>query len=83
MFHSPSIKSGTMDYFTKLKTAFQSISTPSYLLHRTFRIKYREVVIQLKKINSGVPQSNVIGLMLYLLYTADLPIALISTIVTI
>jgi len=46
----------------------------SYLLHRIFRAKYGEIVIQLKKINSRVPQDSV--LVFYLLYTADLPVAL-------
>jgi len=52
----------------------------SYLLRRTFRVKYGEVqVTQLKEINSGVPQDSVSELVLYLLYTADLPVALGST----
>jgi len=34
------------------------------------------MITQLKKINSGVPQSNMLGLMLHLLSTADLPVAL-------
>jgi len=68
------------DYFTKLKTAFQLISIRFYLLHRTFRVKYGEVVIQLKEINSGVPQGNILRLVFYLLYTADLPVFLNSTI---
>jgi len=48
----------------------------SYLLQRTFRVKFGEVVTQLKDINSGVPQGSVLGSVLYLLYTADLPVAL-------
>jgi len=49
----------------------------SCLLQRTFRIKFGEVVTQLKDINSGVPQGSVLRPVLYLLpYTADLPIAL-------
>jgi len=37
-----------------------------YLLQRTFRVKFGEVM-QLKDINSGVPQGSVLGLVLYLL----------------
>jgi len=43
----------------------------SHLLQRIFRVKFREVVTQLKNINSGVTQGSV----LCLLYTADLPVA--------
>jgi hypothetical protein len=44
----------------------------SYLLYRTFIVKYREVITQLKEMNSVISQ-NVLGLELYI---ADLPIAL-------
>jgi len=47
----------------------------SYLLQRTFRVKFGEVVTQLKDIHSGVPQGSVLGPVLCLLYTADLPVA--------
>jgi len=47
----------------------------SYLLQRIFRVKFGEVVTQLKDINSGVPQGSMLGPVLYLLYTADLPVA--------
>jgi len=54
------------DYF-KIKN-FQLISMPlrPYLLHRTFKVKYREVVTQLKEINSE-PQGRVLGPVLYIL----------------
>jgi len=45
----------------------------SYLFQRTFRVKFGEVVTQLKDINSGVAQDSVP--VLYLLYTAGLPVA--------
>jgi len=41
-----------------------------YLLQKTLRVKFREVVTQLKDINSGVTQSSMLGPVLYLLYTA-------------
>jgi len=47
----------------------------SYLLQRTFRVKYGEAVTQLKEINSRVPQGSVLGPVLYLLY-ADLSVTL-------
>jgi hypothetical protein len=40
----------------------------SYLLQRTFIVKYGEVVIQLRKINSVIFQSSILELVLYLLY---------------
>jgi len=48
----------------------------SYLLYRTFTVKYEEVITQLKKINSGISQSSILRPILYLLYTADLPLSL-------
>jgi retron-type reverse transcriptase len=61
-----------MDY-TKLKTShLTSIVIKSYLLHRTFIVKYVGVVPQLKKINSGVPQDSKLRPMLYMLYIANL-----------
>jgi len=50
----------------------------SYLLQRTFRVKFREVVTQLKDINSGVLQGSVLRPVLYLLYTADLALVTIT-----
>jgi len=66
----------------KIKKRFPTdlyIIIKSYLLHRTFRVKYDEDIIQLKEINSGVPQDSVLGSVLYLFYTVDLPVALSST----
>jgi len=80
-----STKFGTENYFIQSKVSFSTdfyVIIKCYLLHRTFRVKYGEVVTQLKEINSGVPQDSVLGPMLYLLYTADLPVALGSTTAT-
>jgi len=65
----------------KIKSCFPSdlyAIIKSYLLQRTFRVKFGEMVMQLKDINSGVSQGSVLGPVLYLLYTlsVDLAIAL-------
>jgi len=70
----------------KIKNRFPTdfyIIIRSYLLHKTFRVKYEEKeVTQLKEINSGVPQNSILGLVLYLIYTVDLPVTLVSTTAT-
>lgn len=45
----------------------------SYLSNRHYLVKYREEYTSLNPITSGVPQGSVLGPILYLLYTADLP----------
>lgn len=54
----------------------------SYLLHKTFLVKHGEAVTRIKEIHSGVPQGSVLGPVLYLLYTADLPTSLRVTTAT-
>jgi len=45
----------------------------SYLQDKHFLVKYQDTTTALHKIQAGVPQGSVLGPMLYLLYTADLP----------
>lgn len=53
-----------LGYYTLLK---------SYLQDRHFYVKYQDASTKLNKIQAGVPQGSVLGPILYLLYTADLP----------
>jgi hypothetical protein len=45
----------------------------SYLTERLFRIKQGDAYSELKEIKAGVPQGSVLGPVLHLLYTSDLP----------
>lgn len=54
----------------------------SYLSKRHFRVKYEEEYSDLKKISAGVPQGSVLGPVLYLLYTRDLPVTSNTSIAT-
>lgn len=45
----------------------------SYISDRFFRIKQEDEYSNLKEIRAGVPQGSVLGPILYLLYTSDLP----------
>jgi hypothetical protein len=53
-----------LNYFLLLK---------SYLHNRHFRVKVGDDYSELTSILAGVPQGSVLGPLLYLLYTADLP----------
>ena len=46
----------------------------SYLENRCFEVKVGDAISKLYPIKAGVPQGSVLGPLLYLLYTADLPI---------
>lgn len=45
----------------------------SYISDRMFRVRHDEAYSELKLINAGVPQGSVLGPVLYLLFTCDLP----------
>lgn len=45
----------------------------SYLDKRSYQVKYKEELSDLHEIKSGVPQGSILGPVLYLIFTADIP----------
>ena len=69
----------------KLKLLFPKEYTEvlkSYLSNRYFRIKQGSSYSQLKEINAGIPQGSILGPVVYLLFTKDLPTPSNCTIAT-
>ncbi len=72
-----------MEYKLKRDLPKQYYETlKSYITDRHFRVRYEEEYSDLKKISAGVPQGSVLGPILYLLYTRDIPPMEESTIAT-
>lgn len=54
----------------------------SYLTNRYFTVKYQDAITPIHIINAGVPQGSVLGPVLYLLYTSDIPVSNQTTMAT-
>jgi hypothetical protein len=64
---------GTKLLAENYRTQQYAVILESYLTERFFRIKQGDAYSELKEIKAGVPQGSVLGPVLYLLYTSDLP----------
>ncbi|KAL4090282.1 hypothetical protein QTP88_025154 [Uroleucon formosanum] len=57
----------------QLPYTFRCALLESYLTDRQFRVLHEEPITEWKDISARIPQGSVLGPILYLLYTADLP----------
>jgi hypothetical protein len=56
-----------------LASGIQNLLLKSYISERYFQVKHHSSYSRYKLAKFGVPQGSVLGLLLYLMFTADLP----------
>jgi hypothetical protein len=69
------IKYGTQASCSKSKILLHAYyrTLALYVMDRLFQVKFKDEITTLRKIEPGVPQGSVLGQILYLIYTSDLP----------